>query len=275
MNDFVSSVLTAVIFIGGVGLICALLLVIASKVMAVKEDERVAKVRQCLPGANCGACGFTGCDGYADALVHKPGTKTNLCVPGGGSVSKKISEALGVKFEEVEKKVAEVCCNGGCQSTQKKQNYTGIKTCAAAKMFYGGDGLCSYGCLGYGDCQKVCPTGAICIQDGIARINQSQCIGCGLCAKTCPKGIISVISHNAAVAVKCSSLDAGAAARKNCLSACIGCKKCEKSCPSGAVTVSENLAHIDYLLCTGCAVCSEVCPTHAIKRLMPVGEQAI
>ena len=135
MNEVVSSILTAVGIVGGIGLVCALLLVVASKVMAVKVDERVAKVRQCLPGANCGACGFTGCDGYADALVNKPGTKTNLCVPGGDATSRSISETLGVKFEDVIEQVAFVHCDGDENNTHNKHDYVGVETCKAAKLF--------------------------------------------------------------------------------------------------------------------------------------------
>ena len=267
MNEVVSSILTAVGIVGGIGLVCSLLLVVASKVMAVRVDERVAKVRQCLPGANCGACGFTGCDGYADALVNKPGTKTNLCVPGGDATSRSISETLGVKFEDVIEQVAFVHCDGDENNTHKKYDYVGVETCKAAKLFYGGDGSCTYGCLGYGDCLRACPTGAICLKEGIAKINANVCIGCGICAKTCPNHIISMLPAVAKVAVTCSNKENGAAARKKCLNACIGCKKCEKSCPSGAVTATDNLAHIDYSLCTGCETCADVCPTHAIKRV--------
>ena len=60
----------AIIAVSVIGVICAVLLAVASKVMAVKEDERFPAIRACLPGANCGACGYAGCDGYAKALVE-------------------------------------------------------------------------------------------------------------------------------------------------------------------------------------------------------------
>lgn len=271
MNDFISSVLPAVLFVGAVGLICALLLVIAAKFMSVKTDERVTKIRECLPGANCGACGFTGCDGYADALVNIPGTKTNLCIPGSDTVSKKISGLLGVQFEDVAEQVAVVHCNGDCRNTRKKHDYVGIQTCTAVKLFYGGDGLCTYGCLGYGDCARVCPNNAICLKDGIARVNFEKCIGCGLCAKTCPNHVIHMTPDTAEVVVTCSNEDPGAVARKKCTNACIGCKKCEKSCPEGAIEVRDNLSHFDYSKCSGCGTCAQVCPTGAIKAASLLG----
>lgn len=273
MNDFLSSILTALLFVGGVGLLCSVLLVVASKLMAVKVDQRVEQIRKCLPGANCGACGFTGCDGYANALVNVPGTKTNLCIPGSDAAARGICEILGSSFEDVQQRKAIVRCNGTCggsgMNTDKKVTYIGIKTCAAASGVCGGDGKCVYGCLGYGDCQKVCPADAVCIQDGIARINDSKCIGCGLCAKACPKHIITMAPAEASVAVVCSNLDNGAKAHKACLAACIGCKKCQSSCPHGAISVADNLSSIDYSLCTGCRTCVSVCPTHAIAALLP------
>ena len=75
-------ILLAAIAVGAIALICAVMLAVASKVIAVKEDETFVKLRECLPGANCGACGYAGCDGYAHAL-QEGGVKTNLCVPGG------------------------------------------------------------------------------------------------------------------------------------------------------------------------------------------------
>ena len=65
MNEILAAVIPVVI----IGVICAGVLVIASKLMAVKEDERFPAVRDCLPGANCGACGCAGCDGYAKRKI--------------------------------------------------------------------------------------------------------------------------------------------------------------------------------------------------------------
>ena len=122
-----------------IGLICGVGLSVASSVMAVKEDERFPAIRGCLPGANCGACGFTGCDGYAKALLQ-PGTKTNLCVPGGAEAAKKLAAVLGVEAEETVRNVAVVKCSGTCDVTQPKAEYRGIHTCSAAKLLFGGPG---------------------------------------------------------------------------------------------------------------------------------------
>jgi electron transport complex protein RnfB len=63
------SILIPVAVISGLGLVFGLGLSYASKVFAVKVDERISKVREMLPGANCGACGFSGCDGLAEAAL--------------------------------------------------------------------------------------------------------------------------------------------------------------------------------------------------------------
>ena len=197
-----TEILTAVIPVVIIGVICAAVLVVASKIMAVKEDERFPKVRECLPGANCGACGYAGCDGYAKALCEDGSVPTNLCIPGADGVAKQLSEVLGVEFEDVVEQVAVVHCSGDCEHTQDKVEYQGIETCAAAKLLYGGKGSCTYGCLGLGDCQRACPHGAICIENGIARINTRQCIGCGVCAKACPNHLISLVADVERVVVE-------------------------------------------------------------------------
>ncbi|MBQ8133431.1 MAG: RnfABCDGE type electron transport complex subunit B [Clostridia bacterium] len=261
------AILTAVIPVVIIGVICAAVLVIASKLMAVKEDERFPVVRECLPGANCGACGFAGCDGYAKALCENPDTPSNLCVPGADAVSKKLSEILGVEFEDVVEQVAVVHCAGDCNKTQDKFVYHGIESCAAAKLLYGGKGSCTYGCLGLGDCANACPKNAIYIKDGTARVNQRECIGCGICTKTCPNHIISLVADVEKAVVTCSNKDKGAVTRKVCSNGCIGCKKCERVCPSKAIKVIDNVAVIDYSKCPDCedfGVCAKNCTTGCI-----------
>ena len=185
-------ILIPILAVTVIGLICAVGLAVASSVMAVKEDTRFTEIRECLPGANCGACGYTGCDGYAKALLE-PGTKTNLCVPGADAVAAQIAALLGVAAEDVVEKIAVVQCAGTCEATSVKADYRGIPSCAAAKLFYGGNGSCIFGCMGFGDCVKACPQGAISMQDGIACVNHTACIGCGICAQTCPQKIIEIV----------------------------------------------------------------------------------
>ena len=260
-----SPIVMAVLSVTVIGIICAVVLSIASKVMAVKVDERFPAVRECLPGANCGACGYPGCDGYAQALIEDPEVKTNLCIPGAAATASALAAALGVEAEEVVPMVAVVHCNGNCEATSDKIEYHGMETCAAAKLMYGGKGACTFGCLGLGDCQRACPSEAICIENGIAHVDPRKCTGCGICTKECPNKIISVVKKNAIPVVLCSNTEKGAATRKKCTNGCIACKKCERECPEKAITVQNNLAVIDYSKCTNCGHCVEVCMAKCIK----------
>ena len=259
-----SEVMTAVLVLCIIGFVCALLLVIASRYMKVPVNEKTPLIRDCLPGANCGSCGYAGCDSYAKALAEGDETKTNLCVPGGDGASRKISEVLGTEFEDVIEKTAFVRCGGDCGATSNKMDYQGIDSCKAAKLVFGGVGSCLYGCMGLGDCARACPQETIWISDGLAHVDPRSCIGCGLCAKTCPQKIIELIPTVDPVRVRCSNTDPGAKTRKVCTVGCIGCKKCEKECPADAIHVEGNLSRIDYDKCTSCGHCIEVCPVKCI-----------
>ena len=257
-------ILFSVAILGAIAIICAVLLTLADRFFGVKVDETQVCVRDCLPGANCGACGYSGCDGYAKALAEGKCDNVSLCVPGGDGTAKAIGAVLGLEAGDVVEKVAYVACNGTCDVTRRKYDYQGHKTCRTANMAYSGDKLCSFACLGYGDCVAVCPEGAIEIKDGVARIDPRKCIGCGLCARTCPNSIIHLINDTSRVVVECSSHAKGAETRKACTNGCIACGKCEKSCPEGAIKVENNLATIDYDKCTGCGTCHDVCPVKCI-----------
>ena len=259
-------ILFPVVILFGIAVVCAVLLTLAAKYFGIKEDETAVAIRDCLPGANCGACGYSGCDGYAKALAEKTTDKTNLCVPGGDKVAKEIAGILGVESADVVEKVAYVACNGTCDAAQRKYDYQGKKSCRTANMAYSGDKFCTFACLGYGDCAAVCPQNAISIENGVARINPRKCIGCGICVRECPNSIIHLINDTTRVVVECSNHDKGAQTRKACTNGCIGCMKCQKTCPNGAITVVNNLATIDYSLCTGCAECVAVCPVHCIHE---------
>ena len=261
-----TSILIAFAVVTAVGLIAGVLLALASHFLSVSENETTQKVRECLPGINCGACGYNGCDEYAKA-VAEDGEKTNLCVPGADSVAAEIAEVLGVEAQDVIEMMAFVGCNGHKDVTEKSNDYNGVNTCSAASMIYGGPNSCKYGCLGCGDCAVACPVDAICLKDGIAHINPEICIGCGMCVKKCPKNIIKLVPQTARIAVMCNNKEKGGAARKKCKNACIACKKCELNCPSGAIKVENNLATIDYSKCTNCGICVEVCPTRCIHTI--------
>ena len=138
-------------------------------------------------------------------------------------------------------------------------------------MSYSGDKMCTYACLGYGDCANVCPNNAISVVNGVAVVDSKKCIGCGLCAKTCPKKMIHLIRDEERVIVACSNHDKGAVTKKTCSNGCIGCGLCKRNCPEEAITIENNLAVIDYEKCVKCGKCAEVCPVGCLKEACFMG----
>ena len=260
------TVIISTLVIGLVGLVLGLALVTASKKFYVEVDDRVTRVRECLRGSNCGACGYAGCDAVAEAIV-KGEARVGAC-PGNSTENiAKIAAILGKEAIDQDPQCAYVQCAGTCEATRAKAEYVGIQDCRSAVL----SGLpymsCEYGCLGLGSCVKVCPQGAISIKDGIAVVNPRLCVGCGLCAKTCPKGIIGMHDRTTKVAVRCSNKDKGPAVKKACSAGCIGCGICAKQCEQGAITVENNLSRVDPEKCVGCGKCVEKCPTKSIRFL--------
>lgn len=256
------SIVTAAVVVTVIGLLGAAILVVAAHFFHVEEDERVGKVLECLPGANCGACGYAGCADYAKAIVA--GAPVNKCVPGGAASAQGAAAVMGVEAGEVVKRKAIVACQGSYEHTSDKYAYEGIESCAACAALYKGRSACEFGCLGYGDCQKACKFDAIIVSNGLARVNPEKCTGCGACAEVCPKHIIEVRPESEKPMVLCANRDRGALTRKACTAGCIGCMKCQKACPVEAIKVVDNVAHIDVDKCIGCRKCVNECPVHAI-----------
>jgi len=254
-----------VFIIGGLGLIFGLGLSFASMKFHVKVDERVALVREILPGANCAACGQTGCDAFAECVVEGK-CAVNGCPVGGAEVAGKIAEILCVEACAIEKRIARVMCGGTLDLCRKKLDYAGIEDCAAASMLYGGPSACSYGCVGMGNCARACPFGAIAVENGLAKIIAPLCTGCGKCVDACPKNIIELVPVALEYTVACSSLDRGNIVRQNCDVGCIGCGRCTKACPEGAIKLNGTLAKIDPALCKNCGECLKACPTKSIRK---------
>ena len=246
-----------VIIVGAIGLIAGVGLSLASKFMAVPVDEKQEKLREALPGANCGACGYSGCDGYAAAIAAGE-AEPDKCAPGGASCAEAISEILGVEVVS-NPKVAFIACKGNPDITKLKYNYIGMESCTAASLLHAGPLECAYGCIGFGDCAKACPFGAITVENGKPIVCEEICMGCSKCVAACPKKLISIIPKDHKTTVNCSNKQKGAAVVKACGVSCIACRMCEKQCEVGAIKIVDNLAVIDHQLCNGCGKCKEVC----------------
>ncbi len=260
MLEFVIPVAVVV----AVGFISAVLLTFVGHKFAVPVDETQILIRDCLPGANCGACGFAGCDDYAAALAADHSIAVNKCTPGGETAAQGIAAILGVDAESSVPMVANVMCSGLADATKPEMDYQGLKSCAAVKQFFGGPGSCKYGCIGMGDCVAVCQYDAIAVCNGLAKVDRDSCVGCGMCASACPQNIIDIIPKALRVSVDCFSKEAGKVVRAVCSAGCIGCKLCEKECKFDAIHVVDNLARIDPEKCRSCGLCAKACPRKVI-----------
>ncbi len=263
-----NAILTPVLLVVAMGFVFAVILTIAAKVFFVPVDETVIKLREQLPGANCGGCGFAGCDDYASALAADPeGVGPNKCPVGGADCAAALAAILGMEAGSAEPQVATVMCNGNAQAVKSLLEYQGLTTCSAASTLYGGMNQCKYGCLGLGDCTRACNFDAIKICDGVAVVARDLCTGCGACASACPKHVIRIAPAKNKVVVQCHSEDKGAVTRKACSNGCIACGKCTKVCKFEAITVENNHAYIDPEKCKNCGLCAKECPTGAINNM--------
>ncbi|MCD6418224.1 RnfABCDGE type electron transport complex subunit B [bacterium] len=257
------AIIGALLELGFFGLLFGIGLALAAKKFAVEVDPRVEMVMEVLPNANCGACGYPGCSGFAKAVVAGEAPVSG-CIPGGSEVTEKIGKILGVSAEAKEPLVAVVKCNGGVRAKDKFL-YDGIADCRAAYLVGDGLKMCSYGCLGFGTCVDACPFDSLSMgPDGLPVNDFEKCTGCGICVDVCPTGVMQLVPKNKPIYVACNSRDKGAFVRKACQSGCIACMLCEKHCDFDAIHIKENLASIDFDKCKLCGVCIEVCPTDTI-----------
>jgi Na+-translocating ferredoxin:NAD+ oxidoreductase RNF subunit RnfB len=240
----------------------------ASRKFAVETDPRVVDVTDALPGINCGACGYPGCAGYAEAVV-KGIAAPNLCAPGGKETTEAVCDVLGVTVEVKEREVALIRCQGAPTAVQESE-YTGVRTCALAVLVGGGPLKCKYACLMMGDCVNACPFDAISWEMGqLPVIDEQKCTACKKCISACPRGLIALRGESKRVQILCCSQDKGAVARKSCSMACIACTKCVRACPVDAISMDGNVAVVDSEQCIVCGKCVAECPTGAIADWRP------
>ena len=275
-------VLIAIGILGGLGLIFGLVLAAASKVFYVETDPRLDALNECLPGANCGGCGFAGCGAYAEAVL-KGEAAIGACASGGNECAQAMASIMGVEVSDMKRMVAFVRCagyryvdeSGKAQGSKMKGQYEGFRDCLSASKVAGSGPLsCKYGCLGFGSCVKVCKYDAISIVDGVAKVDKEKCAGCMACVKACPRHTIFPMEYDDLVTIPCRSHAKGAVTVRGCTQGCIGCGICAKVCPEKAISIVDNLAVIDTGKCNNCGVCASVCPKHLIVSLVePAAEK--
>ncbi|MCP5044794.1 MAG: RnfABCDGE type electron transport complex subunit B [bacterium] len=255
-------VLTGLLALGGLTSVLAVLLVIANRRLHVEEDPRIDRVEDMLPLSNCGACGFPGCRAFAEALVGES-VLPGKCTVSSAVGREAIAAFLGVDPGEEEKRVARLACAGSNNVARNRAHYDGLATCNAATLVAGGGKGCSWGCLGLGDCERVCDFDAIGMECGLPLVDESLCTACGDCVEVCPKDLFTLhpVSHRLWVA--CSSLGHGDTLLDDCEVACTACARCEMDAPS-LIVMRDNLPVVDYAQPHDTRVPIERCPTGAI-----------
>jgi Na+-translocating ferredoxin:NAD+ oxidoreductase RNF subunit RnfB len=235
---------------------------------AVPQDPLAASIREALPGANCGACGFPGCENYAIAIAEG-NAGISSCSVGGPSIVEKLALLTGKTGEAARPSIAVLACQGSNLSSPQKGIYTGIENCRGAKIATGGTRRCSYGCMGFGDCVKVCKFGALGMdsKNGLPAVDIAKCTGCGVCVTECPQAIIRLVPKDQKGAmVLCSNRSPNKQqTAKNCRIACIKCGQCVRQCPQKCIDISTNIPVIDLSKCASCGICAEKCPTKVLK----------
>lgn len=259
------SVLYAVLVVSAVAVIFGFLILVVFRFFHVEVDEREAEINELLPGANCGGCGYSGCQGYASALASGADTDLTKCTAGGQETVSLLGEYFGQSTGAFVPKVAVVHCQGNQHHVKVNYEYTGSQNCQTASELFGGPGSCSHGCLGLADCVRSCEYDAIHVVDGLARVDADKCIACGACVKACPRNLIEIEpKYSDLYTVRCKNPEPGNIVRQACDIGCIGCGLCVRNCPSEAIHMEDKLAVIDVEKCTHCNKCFEVCPTKSI-----------
>jgi len=273
--DMVALIKWTLVFLAGLGTVFGVGLAIAAKRFAVQVDPRVEKVLDVLAHAHCGACGYAGCEQYAEAVVKNPDVAPNLCTPAGAKGAEAVALITGKKADLREPIFARIMCQGSTSRSRRKFIYEGVIDCRAAVLAGGGDKSCANGCLGYGTCTRVCPFDALHMgNEGLPVVDITKCTGCRKREQACPKKVIEVLPASRMVLVACHSRDKGGDTRKNCDVGCIACGACVKVCPFDAPSIQNNFSRIDINKCKVCGLCVAKCPTKAIVDLLPIRPKA-
>lgn len=246
----------------------------ASRRLKVEKDEKVEAINGVLPGLNCGACGYAGCESYAEALASESDTNVTRCTPGGAETLTGLGDILGLAVDDsAVRMVARLACLGTDEVAVKEFRYIGYADCESAWMQFDGDKGCKYGCLGLGSCVKSCPVDAIDYTgDGLVIVDPDKCIGCEICVAVCPTGVMKMIPADADWFVACNSMDKAKVTKSLCSAGCIGCRICERKFPDAGFVVTDNLSILEYTGNNGEGrdAAAAACPPKCIIQIIKV-----
>jgi electron transport complex protein RnfB len=255
------------------GLVFGFALAAAALRFAVPVDPTVERVREALPSANCGACGFAGCTAYAEAVVENKDVAPNLCAPGRAPVAQQLAKLTHKELGSVVDRIVVMSCHGVSAYARDEAEYLGIGTCAAAALVFGGPKACKNGCLGLGDCVRVCPFDALSLgSEGIAVVDSEKCTGCGLCVPACPKNLFQFYPRARRIELSCVAREKQAVVRSTCMVGCTLCRKCVAKCPAQAIEWNGTTILIDHDKCLAYGpscneVCVDICPSTILHRI--------
>lgn len=240
------TIFTAVAIVGGVGLVFGVLIAVAHRKLWVWEDPRINDVAGMLPNANCGACGFPGCRGFAEAAVRRDVAPAK-CTVMSEDARLDVAHYLGVDAGQEAKRVARLLCAGGSDVARQRAAYDGISSCAAAVAVSGGGKGCTWGCVGFADCAVACTFDAIAMNDvGLPVVDIDKCTACNDCVDACPLGLFTILPLDAKLIVQCKSLLEAEDATSVCAVACNACGRCVQDAAPGLISMQQGLAVIDY-----------------------------
>jgi len=282
VKDMDSLMLSSIVSLSVIGFVSASVLFVASKKFKVYEDPKIDQVEKLLPGANCGGCGFAGCRNFAEAVVKAGKLEGLNCPVGGSAMMIEVGKVIGIEVLASEPLIAVLRCNGTKANAVAKMNYDGAQNCVVAHSLFSGESGCPSGCVGLGDCVKVCQFDALYMdeQTGLPKVDEEKCVACGACVKTCPRRLYELRPkgpNGIRVYVACMNTQKGVVAKKNCNVACIACMKCVKVTDSKSVSVNNQLSYIDTNVnaqehgpaLIGC------CPTGAILGVKIAGIKSV
>jgi electron transport complex protein RnfB len=255
------------------GLVFGLALAATALRFQVPVNALVEAVREQLPSANCGACGFAGCQAYAEAVVERSDVGPNLCAPGRGAVASALARLTGKEMGQVQDRIVVMRCHGVSAYARDEAEYAGIETCAAASMVFGGPKACKNGCLGLGDCVRACPFDALSLGgEGIAVVDPEKCTGCAICVPVCPKELFQLYPRSRRIELSCVAKDKQAVVRATCLVGCTLCRKCVAKCPAEAIAWDGKTIVIDHEACVAYGAscqeaCVDICPSTILHRI--------